>query len=76
MILKRISIVNYKNIQAANLDLSPKINCLIGHNGAGKTNFLDAVYYLSFCKSAFGSRDSQLITHGAIFCHRRQLHSR
>ena len=67
MILKRISIVNYKNIQAANLDLSPKINCLIGHNGAGKTNFLDAAYYLSFCKSAFGSRDSQLITHGRDF---------
>lgn len=67
MILKRISIVNYKNIQAANLDLSPKINCLIGHNGAGKTNFLDAVYYLSFCKSAFGSRDSQLFTHGRDF---------
>ena len=67
MILKRISIVNYKNIQAANLDLSPKINCLIGHNGAGKTNFLDAVYYLSFCKSAFGSRDSQLITHERDF---------
>ena len=47
MILKNISIINYKNIKAANLELSPKINCLIGHNGVGKTNFLDAIYYLS-----------------------------
>ena len=55
MILKRISIVNYKNIAAANIVLSPKVNCFIGHNGAGKTNLLDAVYFLSFCKSAFGT---------------------
>ena len=67
MILNRISIVNFKNIEAANLALSPKINCLIGHNGAGKTNFLDAVYYLSFCKSAFGVRDSQVLTHDKDF---------
>ena len=52
MILKNISIINYKNIKGANLELSPKINCLIGHNGMGKTNFLDAIYYLSFCRSA------------------------
>ena len=44
MILQNISILNYKNIRAANLELSPKMNCLIGHNGEGKTNFLDAVY--------------------------------
>ena len=48
MILKNISIINFKNIKSANLELSPKINCLIGHNGMGKTNFLDAIYYLSF----------------------------
>lgn len=67
MILNRISIVNFKNIEGASLQLSPKVNCLIGHNGTGKTNFLDAVYYLSFCKSAFGVHDSQLITHGKDF---------
>lgn len=43
MILKNISIINYKNIKSANIELSPKINCLIGHNGMGKTNFLDAI---------------------------------
>lgn len=67
MKLNKISIVNFKNLEAVNISLSPKINCLIGHNGSGKTNFLDAVYYLSFCKSAFGTHDSQLITHGRDF---------
>ena len=63
MILKNISIINYKNIKSANLELSPKINCLIGHNGMGKTNLLDAIYYLSFCRSATNPIDSQIITH-------------
>ena len=67
MILKNISIINYKNIKGVNLELSPKINCLIGHNGVGKTNFLDAIYYLSFCRSAGNPVDSQIITHGEDF---------
>ena len=67
MILKKISILNYKNIQVADLTLSPKLNCLIGHNGEGKTNLLDAVYYLSFCRSAFNPIDSQVITHDRDF---------
>lgn len=48
MILKNISILNYKNIRSAQIDFSPKINCFIGSNGEGKTNLLDAIYYLSF----------------------------
>ena len=64
MILKNISIVNYKNIQAANLGLSPKMNCLIGQNGEGKTNFLDAVYYLSMTKSYFSSSDQYIYRYG------------
>lgn len=67
MILKKISILNYKNIQVADLTFSPKLNCLIGHNGEGKTNLLDAVYYLSFCRSAFNPIDSQVITHDRDF---------
>ncbi len=67
MILRNISIVNYKNIRLANLDLSPKVNCFIGHNGVGKTNFLDAVYYLSFCRSAYNPVDSQIITHDEAY---------
>lgn len=67
MILENISIINYKNIKGVNLDLSPKINCLIGHNGVGKTNFLDAIYYLSFCRSANNPVDSQIIMHDENF---------
>ncbi|MBQ8047126.1 MAG: DNA replication/repair protein RecF [Prevotella sp.] len=67
MFLRRISIINYKNIREATLDFSPKMNCFIGHNGEGKTNLLDAVYYLSFCRSAFNPVDSQVMTHGEDF---------
>jgi DNA replication and repair protein RecF len=67
MYLQRISIINYKNIGEADLQLSPKINCFIGNNGVGKTNLLDAVYYLSFCKSHSNSIDSQNIRHDEDF---------
>ena len=67
MILEKLSLINYKNIQTATLELSPKINCFIGHNGAGKTNVLDAIYYLSFCHSSNNPIDSQVIRHGEEF---------
>ncbi|MDR1810533.1 MAG: DNA replication and repair protein RecF [Prevotella sp.] len=65
MILERLSILNYKNIEQADLNLSPKINCFLGNNGMGKTNLLDAIYYLSFCKSHTNLHDSQNIRHDA-----------
>ena len=68
MLLRKLSILNYKNIREASLELSPKINCFIGHNGVGKTNVLDAVYYLSFCRSASNPIDSQVIRHDEPFC--------
>ena len=67
MILNKISILNFKNIREASLELSPNLNCFIGHNGEGKTNFLDAVYYLSFCRSAFNPIDSQVIMYDQDF---------
>ena len=67
MILKRLSILNYKNIEQADLELSPNVNCFIGQNGMGKTNLLDAIYYLSFCKSATNPIDSQVMRHEADF---------
>ena len=67
MILEKLSLINYKNIQTATLELSPKINCFIGQNGVGKTNVLDAIYYLSFCHSANNPIDSQVIRHGEAF---------
>ena len=68
MILKKLSILNYKNIREATLELSPKMNCFIGQNGVGKTNVLDAVYYLSFCRSATNPIDSMVICHDEPFC--------
>ena len=67
MILKRISILNYKNLEQVELDFSPKMNCFIGQHGMGKTNLLDAVYYLSFCKSATNPIDSQNMMHHQDF---------
>ncbi len=68
MRLNSLSILNYKNIPEAELTFSPKINCFIGNNGMGKTNILDAIYFLSFCKSHSNSVDSQNIMHNAEFC--------
>lgn len=67
MILKRISILNYKNLEQVELSFSPKLNSFFGQNGMGKTNLLDAVYFLSFCKSAGNPVDSQNIRHDADF---------
>jgi len=53
MYLKHLNIHDFKNYTSASLDFSSKINCFIGDNAAGKTNLLDAIYYLSFCKSYF-----------------------
>lgn len=67
MQLESLTIINYKNIREGNLRLSPNINCFLGDNGMGKTNFLDTIYYLSFCKSHSNSIDSQNILHGEEF---------
>lgn len=67
MILKRIAILNYKNLEEVELDFSRKLNCLLGLNGMGKTNLLDAIYFLSFCKSSGNPVDSQNIRHGEEF---------
>ncbi len=64
MILQSINILNYRNIREASLEFAPKLNCFVGLNGQGKTNVLDAIYLLSFAKSAFTSQDSLNITHG------------
>lgn len=64
MILQSLNILNYRNIREASLEFSPKLNCFVGLNGQGKTNVLDAIYLLSFTKSAYTSQDSLNITHG------------
>ncbi len=67
MYLKKLNLINFKNYEEAELVFSDKINCFVGNNGAGKTNILDAVYYLSFCKSYFNFVDSQNIKHHTDF---------
>lgn len=61
MFLKNINLVNFKNYEVAELSFNSKINCLVGDNGEGKTNLLDAIYYLTFCKSFLNPIDSQNI---------------
>lgn len=67
MHLKKLSILNFKNYPEASLDFSSHVNCLTGNNGEGKTNILDAIHYLSFCKSFFNPIDSQNILHDSPF---------
>lgn len=64
MYLRKITLHNFKNIADASLEFSPKINCISGSNGAGKTNLLDAVYYLSMTKSYFSASDQYVYRFG------------
>lgn len=63
MYLEKLTLTNFKNYENAEVSFNPKVNCILGLNGAGKTNLLDAIYYLTFTKSALNSTDSQNIRH-------------
>ena len=67
MYLRTLSLTNFKNYGQASLEFSPKINCLVGNNGVGKTNVLDAIHYLSLTKSFFNNIDSFSIRHDEDF---------
>jgi len=67
MYLKNLSLFNFKNIGEVSLEFSSKLNCFIGSNGAGKTNLMDSIYYLSFCKSFVNPADAMNVTHGEEF---------
>lgn len=67
MYLTHLSIINFKNYSELELKLNKKVNCFVGNNGVGKTNILDAIYYLSNCKSYFNTIDKQNINHGKDF---------
>jgi DNA replication and repair protein RecF len=67
MFIRELSVINYKNLVQADLSFSQKLNCFIGNNGVGKTNLLDCIYYLSFCKSYFNIPDTQSIRHAEDF---------
>ncbi len=67
MHLQKLSLVNFKNIEAKTFQFEEKINCFVGDNGVGKTNVLDAIYYLSFTKGYFNSIAGQNIRHNQDF---------
>ena len=64
-VLEKISLQNFRNIADASLQFVRGINCICGSNGQGKTNLLDAIYFLSMTKSAFGFADSLCVRYGA-----------
>ena len=67
MHLKSLHLINFKNHKGGDLMFSNQVNCLLGDNGSGKTNILDALYYLCFCKSYFNPVDAQNINHDEQF---------
>lgn len=67
MLVNKVKLLNFKNYTDAEFALEPGINCILGANGSGKTNLLDAIHYLSMTKSAFNSTDTQSIHHETTF---------
>ncbi|TNE47816.1 MAG: DNA replication/repair protein RecF [Bacteroidetes bacterium] len=67
MHLLTLKLTNFKNYEQRTLELSPRLNCFVGLNGVGKTNLLDAVYYLCLTRSHRNLPDKNLIRHGAGF---------
>ena len=67
MFLKNLHIINFKNWPQAEFDFSNKLNCFVGPNGSGKTNLLDAIHYLSVCKSYFNPIDTQTLKMRKLF---------
>ena len=67
MYLKKLSLINYKNFASKSFVFDSKINCLVGNNGVGKTNVLDAIYNLAYSKGYFNSISLQNIKHGEDF---------
>jgi len=67
LFLRTLNLVNFKSYKDLNVKFSPNVNCITGLNGIGKTNLLDAIYYLAFCKSFFNSIDVQNITQNEPF---------
>ena len=67
LFLQVLKLTNFKNYEAQTLMLSEHLNCFVGQNGVGKTNVLDAIYYLCMCKSHFKTSDKNIVRHSADF---------
>jgi len=67
MFLEKIYLSNFKNYEEASYNFSPQVNCIVGENGSGKTNLLDAIYFLALSKSSIHHQDAHNINHDAEF---------
>lgn len=67
MYLEKLSLTNFKNYEEGSFTFNEQINCIVGPNGSGKTNLLDAIYFLSLSKSAFHNQDALSIEHGGDY---------
>lgn len=65
MHLEKLYLSNFKNHEEATFTFSPQVNCIVGDNGSGKTNLLDAIYFLALSKSAIHTQDALSINHEA-----------
>lgn len=64
MIIKNLHCFQYRNLSDIAFECNANINCIVGQNGVGKTNILDSIYYLAFCKSNIVANDAQHVQHG------------
>ncbi|MDE5828359.1 MAG: DNA replication and repair protein RecF [Duncaniella sp.] len=76
MILKQLTLTNFKNIAQADLEFSPKVNGFLGNNGMGKSNLLDAIYYMSLTRSFTRVPDRMLMLRGETFTLAKALYDR
>lgn len=76
MLIRSLYLSNFKNIENVALEFSPKVNCFLGDNGMGKSNLLDALYFLSFAKSFTGAQDGLMVRRGEPFASLRGCYSR
>src|SRR5689334_10332603 len=67
MYLKRLHLVNFRNYRDVYVDFDAGVQCLVGDNGSGKTNLLDAVHYLAFTRASLSSSDAENITNGGAW---------
>lgn len=67
LILEKIILTNFKSYNSFAIQLQHGFNCITGLNGVGKTNLLDAIYYICLCKSAFAASDKNVVAEGQSF---------
>ncbi len=67
MYLQKLSLTNFKSYDYNTFEFSPRVNCIVGENGIGKTNLLDAIYFLALTKSSISNQDTLSINHEADF---------